>query len=531
MRSIGLFLTGLALLSATAGAQAVTSPCETEAALNESLCRAGRPLASIRMSAASPHAGSLIDLDALGDGRRITFAWDLDGDGDYDDATGKTVTRAFTTGMRTVGVRATDQFGRTSTEMRSFVVHEFNLVLEWGVADIGEPITVRAFAHDPDGRAPKVELDLDGDGAYEVSSTEEWLEGTARFTTAGAHVVLARVTDDTGATATASAPVQVARQAPGVGVIVWGDDYGRPVVAGQPADVWASQWGFNAVRWEFDLDGDGTYETDRGTQSRFVSTFTAGEHEVGVRATDAAGATLTSRASLWVVTSRNAQTPWLFMQYEPRAYTGEPIDLQVEAFPEYRPYTLAWDADGDGAFDDGTFTTAGGSGPVATEGHNTFTYIAPGVYDVRVKVTDVAGESRVEHSTINVVDREIDGPAFPSLWLSDARPPGQEWVFEPRAAPGSTLTFGLQAGRGTAHDRRARRTTRARSARCATRSRSARSRPWRTSPAPTRRSRRPRRTRTATRSGRSSGTWTAIVTSTTRRARASGRWRARISSA
>jgi hypothetical protein len=59
---------------------------------------------------------------------------------------------------------------------------------------------------------------------------------------------------------------------------------------------------------------------------------------------------------LFVAAAKPLDGPWLKFQFVNRAYVGQAVDLQVEAFPEYRKYELEWDADGDGAFDDGSFT-------------------------------------------------------------------------------------------------------------------------------------------------------------------------------
>ena len=46
----------------------------------------------------------------------MAYAWDLDGDGQLDDATGSTVSHTFATkGMKRVTVRVTDSLGATST--------------------------------------------------------------------------------------------------------------------------------------------------------------------------------------------------------------------------------------------------------------------------------------------------------------------------------------------------------------------------------------------------------------------------------
>ena len=51
-----------------------------------------------------------------------TAAWDLDGDGDYDDATGFDATFTPAAGEQTIGVRVDDEDGATTTTRRTFSV-------------------------------------------------------------------------------------------------------------------------------------------------------------------------------------------------------------------------------------------------------------------------------------------------------------------------------------------------------------------------------------------------------------------------
>src|SRR4051794_11369572 len=59
---------------------------------------------SIAMSPASPRAGSEVRL--TGGAGASNYAWDLDGDGQFDDATGTEVSASFAAGTRTVRAQA-----------------------------------------------------------------------------------------------------------------------------------------------------------------------------------------------------------------------------------------------------------------------------------------------------------------------------------------------------------------------------------------------------------------------------------------
>ena len=75
---------------------------------------------------ASPLVGqqvTFVSYSADPDGTVKEQAWDLDGDGQFDDATGPLVKRTFTTpGARRVGLRVTDQLGTSSTLSQTITI-------------------------------------------------------------------------------------------------------------------------------------------------------------------------------------------------------------------------------------------------------------------------------------------------------------------------------------------------------------------------------------------------------------------------
>ena len=69
----------------------------------------------------------------------------------------------------------------------------------------------------------------------------------------------------------------------------------------------------------------------------------------------------------------------------PYAYVGEEVDLGVAVSPIGVSYTVEWDLDADGDFDDGTQTTPGGGGSARSAAHNLHTFTTPGVHAIRVR--------------------------------------------------------------------------------------------------------------------------------------------------
>ena len=323
-----------------------------------SACSMVPPSAAIQigMTPASPRAGSEVRL--TGGAGAESYAWDLDGDGQFDDAVGKVVTASFPAGQRTVAARASTPLG-VLTDTRTFTVHAWNATPTGTIratppnARAGVPVRVSAEGSDPDGPAVQTALDLDGDGTFETAGAT----GTATFATPGQRVIRARFTDDAGAwsVATTTLDVRAGNLPPTVSILA-------PISGGMCGDgklrVAAADPDGELVRYEYDRDGDGTFETDRGGDA------SKPDHSfVGVRVTDDSGAAATARGS------GLGMDVWTFPDTFPSvAQVGAPIKLSV-----WTSSAVAWDADGDGDFDDGTGKEI------------TFTYPSTGTYEVRVR--------------------------------------------------------------------------------------------------------------------------------------------------
>ena len=162
----------------------------------------------------SAETGETITLDATDsadtDGTIALYAWDLDGDGQYDDATGATVQYSATTaGSYTVGLQVTDNDGATATDTAAVTISAASNVAPTAdaggpySADAGDTITLDATgSSDTDGTIALYEWDLDGDGQYDDATGI-----TAQYSAnlAGTYTVGLQVTDNDGATATDTA--------------------------------------------------------------------------------------------------------------------------------------------------------------------------------------------------------------------------------------------------------------------------------------------------------------------------------------
>ena len=84
------------------------------------------PEVSFKVSPAEPLAGQQVTLSSTSkdsEGPLVEQAWDLDGDGDFNDATGTSVTGMFmTAGRHSVALRVIDAEGASSTRIRAITV-------------------------------------------------------------------------------------------------------------------------------------------------------------------------------------------------------------------------------------------------------------------------------------------------------------------------------------------------------------------------------------------------------------------------
>jgi hypothetical protein len=84
------------------------------------------PVASFLFSPSAPHVGDRVEFTSVSDDPDDPIGlveWDLDGDGQYDDARGNTAARSYATaGNHTVRLRVRDTRGRTDTAAQTIIV-------------------------------------------------------------------------------------------------------------------------------------------------------------------------------------------------------------------------------------------------------------------------------------------------------------------------------------------------------------------------------------------------------------------------
>jgi len=346
--------------------------------------------------------GSEVTLDASGSydpGNDIVlYEWNLDGDGQYDDAVGVTSTFSTTVdGAYTVQVRITDDDGDSATASAIVTVDNVAPTANAGgpyMGNAGDDIALSAAAStDPGNDIVLYQWDLDNDGQYDDATG---VMSTFSATVDGAYTVRVRVTDDDGASATASATVTVGN-APTANA-------GGPYMGSEGSDIALSAAastdpGDDIIFYEWDLDNDGLFDDAAGVEVEFLAPDD-GTYTVGLKVTDNTGGTSTDTATVTVwdvaptvlaVGDQIVDIGETLVLTDLATFTDPGFDdpLGNPATYETFTYSIDW-GDGTGfVTGDATVDIVGQTG-VLTEGSldGSHQYASQGVYMVTVKVTD-----------------------------------------------------------------------------------------------------------------------------------------------
>ena len=343
--------------------------------------------------------GSDVVLDASGSsdpgGDIVLYEWDLDFDGQYDDATGITALfHGSRDGDFAVGLRVTEDGGETDTAAAPVTVTNVPPVATLGgpsIVDEGIALALDASGStDPGQDIVLYEWDLDGDGTYDDATG---VTTTFASEADGTFMVGVRVTDDAGDSDTATAQVTVNNVAPTAGA-------GGPYTVDEGGEVLldassSTDPGNDIVLFEWDLDNDGEYDDSTGITAVF-SAGNVGTITVGVRVTDDDGDSGTATAQVTV--NNVAPTAAAGGPYTVEKGGNVLLDASASTDPGNDIVLFEWDLDNDGEYDDSTGITTG------------FTAVNVGAFTVGVRVTDIEGDWHTDVTQVGVVTEDL-GPA------------------------------------------------------------------------------------------------------------------------
>ena len=316
------------------------------------------------------------------------------------------------------------------------------LALDRSTARVQERVRLDASgSSDPDGRIAAYDWDLDGNGSFEHPSGGDPVLRHTWDEPLDVQVGV-RVTDDRGGTAIAHRRVTITSAPPDAPVarLTWAPER---VVATEPVTFDASASGGISpiVRYEWDLDGDWTYELDGGPDPRSTRTFPRAERRtIGLRITDAGGRVSELRRGLII----NQPQPVATFTVEPQSpVVGQTVrfDGGLTTTPNDFIVFWIWDLDGDDSWDPDY-------GPVASR-----TFTKPGTYTASLTVMDdrygvsVATRTFTVRPAVNLTGAEPPA-AYERLGESDgdgAIEPGEGLLVNPRVGnTGSSALTGVQ---------------------------------------------------------------------------------------
>lgn len=239
------------------------------------------------------------------DGDIVRWEWDLNGDGIYEtrNSVRNYVYHRFPIhGPATVRLRVTDDDGAKNTITKTVTVHRKPVALltaDRAVPNVGDVVGYRATgSYDPDGGPiTGYRWDLDGNGTFETStSSSPYI--TKQFTTPGMQRLSVQVIDQYNAIGEATLNVRVNKRPTAVVSAT-----PNPAVMNEPVALSGtlSTDDRGVTKYEWDLDGNGTYETNTGASPATSTMFTSlGQARIGLQVTDTDGATDQSIATITV---------------------------------------------------------------------------------------------------------------------------------------------------------------------------------------------------------------------------------------
>jgi N-acetylneuraminic acid mutarotase len=285
---------------------------------------------------------------AYDDGTVVLREWDLDGDGVFEwnlDSTDR-VTHAYSVvGTHTATFRAVDEDANSGTvEVEVVITNNDPVIIPGGPygASINSTVYFYGSAED-DGSIILYQWDLDGDGKFEWSS-EGTTGATNIWSTVGTYAAFLRAYDEDDNSSTAVVDVVITNNKP---VIQLNGPYRVSVNDGFIAHYAVSDDG-RAVYYEWDFDGDGTFDWSRsGTGAALFRYESAGAYQAALRATDEDGNTGIATVDVFVTD----QTPTVTSGGPYTVESHEPLTLWGTAIDDGRIVSYQWDFYGDGIID------------------------------------------------------------------------------------------------------------------------------------------------------------------------------------
>jgi PKD repeat protein len=230
-------------------------------------------------------------------GQIMRYRWDFQGDGIWDtnEPGARDFTRTFTTqGTFDAKLEVLNDKNEIAIGTVTVTVHGNPPTATASVNPSNGPIpllvNLMGSGTDVDGTIVKYEWDFQGDGVFDYSSTTTG-NTTFTYTSEGTHNAVFRVTDNQGLTGTATATATAIRVGPPGSPTATITVPANPLTANAPVTVsfngTGSDTGGSITKYEWDFDGDGTYDYSSATTAATTFRYTSpGSFTVAFRVTD-----------------------------------------------------------------------------------------------------------------------------------------------------------------------------------------------------------------------------------------------------
>lgn len=365
------------------------------------------PTANFSFSPAAPVSGESVTLDGSlssdSDGNIIEYSWDLNGDGNYGDSYGPTVSHVFTKmGAYKVGLKVTDNGGMSAEKALTITVANRAPTAAFNYSPTlpytGDTIALDAsLSKDEDGQIRSYLWDINNDGTFGELSGKVVNHS---FRKSGLKRVALKVIDGDGAENVVTKEINVQNRKPVI------------TIKYSPAEIYTGQEitfsGADStddgtiVSYEWDINNDGIYGDLKGALVKH--TFAAlGSYPVGLKVTDNEGAAVKGALTIEVKNrlplAKVSRSPALIT-----AGSSVTFDALNSLDPDGTIDSYSWDLDNDGLFGDSTAKSVN------------YTFNTKGNYRLGLRLTDNDGGVTTHYEKVAVVDTAV--PPVSSLSIS-----------------------------------------------------------------------------------------------------------------